>query len=115
MKLEFKADQAIGEFREAFNTLFPRLSIRLFTQPHAVGEGSHVSEQVEDDRKLGTWLKTKDRSTIEVRSEMTISEFENLLESHGLHAQVFRRSGNLWLETTQSDSWTLERANNETY
>lgn len=115
MKLEIKADQRIGEFREAFNTLFPRLSVRLFTQAHEEGEGSPVTELVADDRKLDEWLKAKGSATIEIRPEMTISEFESTLESYGLHAQVFRRSGSLWLETTQSDSWTLDRANNETY
>ncbi len=115
MKLEFKADQQIGELRKAFNTLFPRLTVRLFTEAHAVGEGSPLKEQVEDDQTLETWLNTKGSASIEVRPDMTISEFESLLESHGLHAQVFRRSGSLWLETTQSDGWTLDRANNETY
>lgn len=115
MKLKFKADHTIGEFREQFNTLFPRLSVRLFTESHEAGEGSPATQQVDADRKLGEWMKVESVDTIELTPEMTIAELEQLLEDHGLHAQVFRRSGNLWLETTQSDQWTLERANNETY
>lgn len=115
MKLELNATHTIGEFREQFNQLFQRLSIQLFTEPHASGEGSPISQQVDPERKLGEWLTDKGKETIEVNGNMTVGELEALLEEHGLHAQVFRRSGTLWLETTRTDNWTLERVNNEKY
>jgi hypothetical protein len=43
---------------------------------------------------------------------MTVTDFENaLMDQFGLSAQVFRRSGNLWLETTITDYWTLKQQN----
>jgi hypothetical protein len=32
-------------------------------------------------------------------------------EMYGLSVQVFRKSGNTWLQTTTSDSWTLNEQN----
>jgi hypothetical protein len=48
-----------------------------------------------------------------VFSESTkVRELENdLREGFHLNAQVFRRSGNIWLETTMTDKWTLKQQN----
>ncbi|WP_306640711.1 hypothetical protein [Sanyastnella coralliicola] len=115
MKLALNKDQTIGDFREQFNQLFPRLSIQLFTQPHGVGEGSPAAEKVDESRKLAEWLTDSGHENVEVDGSMSVAELEAELEKHGLHAQVFRKSGNLWLETTRTDSWSLEKVNNETY
>ena len=34
-------------------------------------------------------------------------------EVYGLGVQVFRKSGNVWLETTVTDSWTLKEQNDQ--
>jgi len=40
---------------------------------------------------------------------MLVSEFENqLAEKLKVSAQVFRKSGRSWLETTFTDGWTLK-------
>jgi hypothetical protein len=45
---------------------------------------------------------------------MTVADLEFRLEKeYGLHIQVFRKSGNIWLETTATDNWTLDRQNQE--
>ena len=33
------------------------------------------------------------------------------MKTFGLSAQVFRLSGDVWLETTSTDNWTLEEQN----
>jgi hypothetical protein len=43
-----------------------------------------------------------------------VVELECLFEDQfGLFVQVFRRSGNLWLETTVTDSWSLQKQNEQ--
>ena len=45
---------------------------------------------------------------------MTVNQLELLIFSKfGLAAQVFRKSGNVWLETSATDNWTLLQQNNE--
>ena len=42
--------------------------------------------------------------------DTVVWQLERLFESeHGLHAQVFRKSGETWLETSKSDDLTLEQ------
>jgi hypothetical protein len=45
---------------------------------------------------------------------MKVSELENLFKrKYKLNIQVFRKSGNAWLETTVTDAWTLDKQNQE--
>jgi hypothetical protein len=49
-----------------------------------------------------------------ISEDMLVSEFENQFsEKLKLSAQVFRKSGGSWLETTFTDSWTLKKQNDE--
>lgn len=44
---------------------------------------------------------------------MKVSELEKLFkDKFKLAVQVFRKSGNLWLETTMTDNWSLLQQNN---
>jgi uncharacterized protein (DUF1697 family) len=47
-------------------------------------------------------------------AETTVADLENtFFRDFGLSAQVFRRSGNVWLETSATDSWSLMQQNSE--
>ena len=82
--------------------------------PHGEGEGSPESERALPDSLLSEWIET-DELIIELNPKMTVAELEKELLKHGIFAQVFRKSGDLWLETTQTDGWSLERVNSENY
>jgi len=44
---------------------------------------------------------------------MKVIDLEKMFKNRfNLSAQVFRKSGNLWLETTMTDNWTLLQQNN---
>ena len=50
---------------------------------------------------------------IQINEEMKVIELEKLFkDKFKLAVQVFRKSGNLWLETTMTDNWTLAQQNN---
>jgi hypothetical protein len=49
-----------------------------------------------------------------IHPDMTVTELEKEFNGlYKLHTQVFRRSGNIWLETTITDGWTLKEQNNQ--
>jgi hypothetical protein len=49
---------------------------------------------------------------LHIEADMPTWQLERLFEQEfGLHVQVFRKSGNIWLMTTVSDSLTLEEQN----
>lgn len=54
----------------------------------------------------------KEDGTIAIDGDLTVRQLEKKFKhDHGLLAQVSRRSGMLWLETTMTDSLTLEKQN----
>jgi hypothetical protein len=56
----------------------------------------------------------KSEGLLHISREMTVSQFEaKLYDDFGLSAQVFRKSGNVWLETSATDAWTLAQQNEE--
>ncbi len=52
------------------------------------------------------------RGELALSDNMTVGELEKKLQvEFGLQAQVSRKSGNCWLETTMTDNWTLKQQN----
>lgn len=61
-------------------------------------------------------LKKKTTAPLEITEDMPVSTLEQLFQDYfGLSAQVFRKSGRSWLETSLTDDWTLKRQNDEGY
>lgn len=51
---------------------------------------------------------------IDISPKRTAMELENdFRHIMGLNVQVMRKSGDLWLETTKTDNWTLGQLNDE--
>lgn len=114
MKLTLKATDTAADLHTAFNAMFPRLALRVFEKQHQEGEGSPKAERVHADTPLTKWLGSGEHQ-LELRPEMTVAELESAIADLGLAVQVFRKSGDLWLETTRTDGWTLDRVNNENF
>ncbi len=109
--LTIKADK-LSHIQKEFNELFPFLKLEFFQRAHKAYEGSAKALMIKDDLILNRTQNNKE--TIAVNENMLVSELENLfLERFGISAQVFRKSGNMWLETTMTDDWTLKRQNDE--
>ena len=52
------------------------------------------------------------KGSIRISEEMLVSALEKSFEvQFGLSAQVFRKSGKTWLETSKTDDWTLKHQN----
>ncbi|MEI8136499.1 MAG: hypothetical protein WCH21_04145 [Bacteroidota bacterium] len=65
-------------------------------------------------KTLGECRTIHDSGTITITPQMTVADLEqNFRDIYGLSAQVFRKSGKVWLETTVTDVWTLEEQNSQ--
>ncbi len=102
----------LAEIQTAFSHAFRYLRIEFYRTHHESGEGTSNREKIQVDQTVGEAGKITSSSNLDFDGSSLISAFEHLLEKeYGLHAQVFRRSGNLWLQTTTTDHWTLDEAN----
>ena len=102
----------LSDIQAAFSNEFQHLRIEFYRTHHDTGEGSAEREKLASDVRVGDISNAGTSGGLNLNDRQTISEFEKmLLKMFGLNVQVFRRSGNLWLQTTTTDNWTLEEAN----
>lgn len=102
----------IREIQKEFNDKFPYLKIEFYTGKHKRGEGSPVVERLNPDQSIGAIRKVHTDGDLSIDGDLKVSHFEKMfLEKYGLNVQVFRKSGNLWMQTTTTDDWTLNEQN----
>jgi hypothetical protein len=110
--LLIKPDCRVSELQKEFNLHFPYLKLEFFKHPHELHGGNPRKDLVTADISLR--LKHKNSPELLITEDMKVSTLEQLFSEHfGLSAQVFRKSGRSWLETTMTDDWTLRRQNDE--
>lgn len=114
IKLKVNDQLQISSLQSAFNSYFPFLKIEFFKTPHKIGEGSAKNLIYEENRFIRDCRLRHTNGIFEFTENITVSEFEErFLHEHGLSVQVFRKSGNVWLETSATDGWTLKQQNQE--
>lgn len=114
MKITINDNRKIFAVQEAFTKSFPYLKLEFFAKPHKPGGASSKKLIKHHDKTLGDCRTIHKTGTINITANMTVGELEqHFADVFGLGVQVFRKSGKLWLETTVTDNWTLERQNKE--
>ena len=98
--------RSINEVQKDFNHQYPFLKID-FYKNNGSSRRQHLLNSMPIAR--AGLLKNGD---IELNDAMTVGQLEKILRTEfGLSAQVSRKSGALWLETTMTDGWTLKQQN----
>lgn len=101
----------VSDLQREFNLLFPFLKLELFKHKHGNRGASPKQEKLPSFMYLSD-LARQMPEQLNIPESMTVQELEKLFEDQlGLHLQVFRKSGTLWLETTITDGWTLKQQN----
>ena len=103
---------SVGDFQKEFNTTFPFLKIEFF-KPSSNAEGGNY--------KTASFLTSRDQitsntnpTTISIDSLTTVAQLKKLLsEKLGLLILIYRKSGSMWIETSLTEDWSLERQNHE--
>ena len=114
MEIVINDSKTISELQKQFTKEFPFLKIEFFDTPYDSEQPAPKSKMYSHDRKISVCRKKHNDGAIEIEKNVTVAKFEReLWDTYGLSAQVFRKSGNLWIETSLTDSWTLERQNKE--
>jgi len=112
MKITISDNRRIHAIQKDFSKMFPFLKIEFFSRRHQEGGGSPKKLMKQPGKTLGECRTLHNSGTINITPVMTVAELEkNFSSLYGLSTQVFRKSGKVWLETTVTDSWTLEEQN----
>lgn len=110
--MTISANTRVQDVFNQFNQLFPFLRLEFYKRPHQDNEGSEIRDQISHETLLGSLNpKLVDKSFV-VNPEITVAEFEKMMsDEFGLNVQVFRKSAGIWLQTTATDGWSLEKQN----
>ena len=109
MKIFITEEFLLESIQNEFRTAYPNLKILFFKNPHAAYEGSLPSELLPAGTPIDEIRNIHAAGWIDIGPQVTAKQLERqFLHQLGLNAQVFRRSGAAWLETTATDDRTLE-------
>lgn len=103
----------IKDIKKQFHYWFPNLKIEFFRTEQSGNEAQSKSEQLSNEFMIQDLAGVK-YGDFQFESQMTVKLFEEKFrDEFGLNVQVFRKSGAVYIETTKSDSMTLEQAEGE--
>lgn len=104
----------INQVRASFTTQFPYLALEFYRKPHDHFHGSRKKDQMSHDLALGELNPAITSAVLRIDGSMSVDKLETYFEEDfGLHVQVFRKSGDQWLQTSVTDDWTLDQQNNK--
>lgn len=106
--LNISDDKQLKEIKALFNAKFPHLKIEFFSEDHEVGEASTYKSMYDEDLYLKDIRSNHTEGELSIDGHTKTSTFESNFKEHfGVNVQVWRKSGNMWLQTTTTDDWTL--------
>lgn len=114
MKINIKDSLRIKDIQDAFTQKYPFLKIEFFTKAHKLHGGTRKEFMISSDQKIEDCRTLSNTGELDIYPLTTVAELEKQCkELFGLYIQVFRKSGDVWIETTVTDDWTLEKQNSE--
>ena len=112
MHLHIAPNRLISDIQKEFNEGFPFLKIEFFKTRSFTRSDFMAHQIIPSERKIGDGQLAITDGNIEVVEAMKVMDLEKIFKDQfSLAMQVFRKSGNLWLETTMTDNWTLQQQN----
>jgi len=112
MNLRIAPNRLISDLQKDFNNAFPFLKLEFFRNRNQQIPVFTFQQILPYNNRIGEGQAAITDGDIEVNPDMRVKELEKIFQDQfSLAVQVFRRSGNLWLETTMTDNWTLRQQN----
>jgi len=106
MKLRMEGKRAFGDFQHEFNDTFPFLKIE------CLNSEQHTAIFKIKATTYSRKLNTAD-TTISINDDTTVAGMVKMFkEKFEMEIRVFRKSDNMWIAISLTDSWTLGRQNN---
>lgn len=114
MKLALEASQTIQQVQFAFRTIFSHLKIEFYRSSHLDEIKNIQHDQYLHNVTISEITGHQNSIIVEFSGDMTTSEFEKYFESEfKIYIQIFRLQRGTWLQTTSSDSKTLNQQNEQ--
>ncbi|OQP48928.1 hypothetical protein [Niastella populi] len=113
MQLLINGERLVRDVQQDFSRIYPYLKIEFFRMNGLNKELALKQNQIRHDQQLRL-AKGRDihKGDLVIEDAMSVLDLEKaFMSKFGLLTQVFRRSGNIWLETSITDGWSLKQQN----
>lgn len=112
MEIIINRNEKLKDIQQQFQEHYPFLKIEFYKKGHEEGQGSKPKVQLNSNLAIAEVQSSTKEGLLHIRAATTVAELEHdMAEQFGLQVQVFRKSGNTWLQTTKTDDWTLAQQN----
>jgi len=113
MKLFIEKESNAEEVKKIFATCYPYLKIELYKK--LPGDNGMIAkrEPLPLNVSMNQFIQKTGKSIINMDNEVTVAELENQFTNIGMIAEIFRKSGNVWVEASLTSNWTLRQQNME--
>jgi len=113
MKIVINDHRKIFGIQEDFSKLFPSLRIEFLSKTSNQHSSIQNQQFHHSNKRINDCRVIHKKGTLTVSPTMTIAEIEqNLTDTFGLSARIFRKSGHTWTEVPSAEGWTLAEQNN---
>lgn len=113
MSINVKKESLVKEIQQQFSILYPFLKIE-FLKKSLTERRTVKGMYAMPHEMFHTICSVNSSGTIPVDENLTVAEIEmGFKKQFGVNMQVYRKSGNVWIETTLTDKWTLKKQNQE--
>ncbi len=113
MTLYIKKGSLVEDVQKLFAVHYPFLKIEFYKKQPALNLPLAAKAYNALKHPLIHFTNLPDKTVIDIDENITVAELEDKFDSLGLKAEIFRRSGNVWVETSLTDNWTLKQQNLE--
>lgn len=115
MEININENTRLSEIHAQFQDRYPFLDLAFFAEQHQPGEASSRASRLPLNLMVGEAGNGHGIGSLDIEDGMTVGELETILETRfGLHTQVLKKSGDLWLQSTLSDGVSLKELNRQT-
>lgn len=109
--MEIQGNKVIGEVQQEFNGYFPYLRIEFYRQ--RLGDEKGGIEKLNAGQKLQFLNGSSAKISIHIDKNDRITSLKEQFNKFGIGVVIFRKAGRVWVETTLTEDWTLDRQNTE--
>ena len=98
----------LSDIQERFSKCFPSLKIEFYNKRHTLKKSSSENFQINPSKHVGEIRHNHSAIEMELKSWFTVARVEkDFREKFGLNVQVFRRENGAWVQTCNTDKFTL--------
>jgi hypothetical protein len=109
MKIFLSSESNLRDINKEFQRVFPLLKLKFYRHSHEQGESSVLDALISNREALKN-ISDLVPAYINIDPMDTVAEVEKRFQDRfGLPVQIFRRAGDVWVETVQTDDLTLQK------